>query len=174
MGKVEFDIYEDLERVNANSLLIDSETEVASLQVGNIYLSLMCYGDVRVNYGEETFYCASDYPQIVTDYFLGKIEDKELLDELENELWVGDNNWFQIMAYIVRDKAENDMLSPLEDIEIINGYTDICDIEGSLTLNKDMSMSTNLYNFLFDYLKWLKEEYQDRVEELKDLDLSNL
>lgn len=92
---VKFDIYEDLEKVNANSLLIDSGKEVASLQVGNIYLSLMCYGEVSVNYKEETFKSASDYPQMIVDYFLGKIEDKKLLDKLDSELWVGDNNWFQ-------------------------------------------------------------------------------
>lgn len=122
---VEFNIYKDLEKVNANSLLIDSSTEVASLQVDNIYLSLMCYGEVRVHYGEKTYFCASDFPKIVTDYFLGKIQDKELIKEIEDELWVGDNNWFQAEIFIVTDNKN----CKLESIERINGYADTFDIE---------------------------------------------
>lgn len=115
---VEFNIYKDLEKVNANSLLIDSSTEVASLQVDNIYLSLMCYGEVRVHYGDETYFCASDFPKIVTDYLLGKIKD------LDN-FWVGDNNWFQAEIFIVTDNENY----KLESIERINGYADTFDIE---------------------------------------------
>lgn len=115
---VEFNIYKDLEKVNANSLLIDSSTEVASLQVDNIYLSLMCYGEVRVHYGEKTYFCASDFPKIVTDYLLGKIKD------LDN-FWVRDNNWFQAEIFIVTDNENY----KLESIERINGYADTFDIE---------------------------------------------
>lgn len=115
---VEFNIYKDLEKVNANSLLIDSGTEVASLQVDNIYLSLMCYGEVRVHYGEKTYFCASDFPKIVTDYLLGKIKD------LDN-FWVRDNNWFQAEIFIVTDNENY----KLESIERINGYADTFDIE---------------------------------------------
>ncbi len=115
---VEFNIYKDLEKVNANSLLIDSSTEVASLQVDNIYLSLMCYGEVRVHYGEKTYFCASDFPKIVTDYLLGKIKD------LDN-FWVGDNNWFQAEIFIVTDNENY----KLESIERVNGYADTFDIE---------------------------------------------
>lgn len=167
--RVNFGIYKDLDRVNANSLLIDSGEEVAFLQVGNIYLSLMCYGEVRVNYKEDTFRCASDYPQIVTDYFLDKIEDKQLLERLDDEIWVGDNNWFQDEIFIVKDEKTGE----LESIEEINGYADTFDIEGSLK-NDEVSMSVMLYNILLSRLKELKNMYENEIEELKNLDLSNI
>lgn len=167
MEKLEFNIYKDLKRVNANSLLINSGEEVASLQVGKIYLSFMCYGEVRVNYKEDTFRCASDFPQVVTDYLLGNIEDKKLLEELDDEIWVGDNNWFQAELYIVKENKE------LISINEVNDYVDVFDIEGCLE-HYELSMSVMLYNILLGHLKDLKEEYQDEVKELKELDLSSL
>ncbi len=169
MGKVEFNIYKDLERVNANSLLIDSGEEVASLQVGKFYLSLMCCGEVGVNYKKETFKCASDYPQIVTDYLLGKIKDKKTLKQLDNEIWVGDNNWFQAELYIITDNKDY----KLQSVDRINDYADTFDIEGCLE-HYELSKSVMLYNILLGHLKDLKRDYADEVEELKDLDLSNL
>lgn len=165
MDRVKFVIYKDLEKVNANSLLIDSGTEVASLQVGKFYLSLMCYGEVSVNYKEDTFKCASDYPKVVTDYFLGKIKDKDLLEELDIDLWVGDNNWFQAELYIVNDDKS------LISINRVNDYVDTFDLELE---HCELSMSVMLYNILLGYLKDLKRDYQDEVEILKDLDLSDL
>lgn len=169
MSKVEFTIYKDLERINANSLLINSSEEVASLQVGKFYLSLMCYGEVRVNYGEETYRCADDFPQIVTDYFLGKIKDKELLEKLDDEIWVGDNNWFQAELFIEEENKE----FKLRSVDRVNDYADTFDIEGCLE-HCELSMSVMLYNILLGHLKDLKRDYQDEVEELKELDLSNL
>lgn len=166
---VKFDIYEDLEKVNANSLLIDSGKEVASLQVSNIYLSLMCYGEVNVNYKDKTFKSASDYPQIIIDYFLGKIEDKKLLDELDSELWVGDNNWFQAEIFVITDNKEY----RLKSIDRINDYADTFDIEGCLE-HYELSKSVMLYNILLGHLKDLKRDYGDEIKELQDLDLSNL
>ena len=127
----------------------------------------MCYGEVRVNYKEDTFRCASDFPQVVTDYLLGKIEDKKLLEELDDEIWVGDNNWFQAELYIVKENKE------LISINEVNDYVDVFDIEGCLE-HYELSMSVMLYNILLGHLKDLKEEYQDKVKELKELDLSNL
>lgn len=168
MKKVQFNIYKDLEKVNANSLLIDSGEEVASLQVGNIYLSLMCYGEVTVNYGEETYRCADDFPQIVTDYLLGKLSKKEN-DKLDDEIWVGDNNWFQVELFVIEDNKE----FKLRSVDRINDYADTFDIEGCLE-HCELSMSVILYNILLGHLKDLKRDYQDEVEELKELDLSNL
>ena len=115
MDNVEFTIYKDLEKVNANSLLIDSGEEVASLKVGKFYLSLMCYGEVRVNYGEETFFRASDYPQIITDFLLGKVKE----EDLEKEFWVGDNNWFQAELYII---GENRSLESVSRVDKTLGF----------------------------------------------------
>ena len=166
---VKFDIYEDLERVNANSLLIDSDREVASLQVGNIYLSLMCYGEVSVNYKNRAFKSASDFPQLVTDYFLGKIKNRKILDELDDEIWVEDNNWFQAELFVVTDNKEY----KLESINKINDYADTFDIEGCLEHYR-LSKSVMLYNILLGHLKDLKRDYGDEIKELQDLDLSNL
>ena len=167
MSRVEFTIYKDLKRVNANSLLIDSGEEVASLQVGKFYLSLTCYGEVRVNYKEETYRSASEYPTLITEYLLGNIDNKALLEELENDFWVEDNNWFQAELFIVKEDKT------LESIERINGYADTFDIEGYLE-HCELSMSVMLYNILLGHLKDLKRDYQDEVKELKELDLSNL
>ena len=163
MSKVEFNIYEDLEKVNANSLLVESGMEVASLQVDNIYLSLMCYGEITVCYGEEIYKRPSEYPQEITDYFLGKIQEKDL----KQNFYVVDNNWFQDEIFVVADNEEQ-----LEYISNINEYNDIFDIECRLD-NKD-SYSTELYKILLERLKGLKIQYQDRVPELQKLDLKNL
>ena len=160
---VEFTIYKDLEKVNANSLLIDSGEEVASLQVEKFYLSLMCYGEVRVNYGEETFFRASDYPQIITDFLLGKVKE----EDLEKEFWVGDNNWFQAELYIIGENKS------LKSVSRVNDYADVFDIEGCLK-HTELSLSEMLYRILLGYLKDLKRDYGEEVEELKDLDLTNL
>ena len=55
----------------------------------------------------------------------------------------------------------------------VNDYVDVFDIEGCLE-HYELSMSVMLYNILLGHLKDLKEEYQDKVKELKELDLSNL
>ena len=169
MEKVQFNIYQDLEKVNANSLLIDSNEEVASLQVGNIYLSLMCYGEVTVNYKDIIYRSASEFPPIVTDYFLGKIEDKGILEELNECLWVGDNNWFQVEIFIIKDNKEY----RLESINEINDYADTFDVEGDLK-HYELSKSEMLYRILLRHLKELKRDYQEKVKELRDLDLNNL
>lgn len=158
---VNFTINEDLEKVNANSLLIDSGTEVASLEIGNYYLSLMCRGEVRVNLGEETFYSASEYPQIVTDYFLGKIEDLE-------DFWVGDNNWFQLE--LLKRIDDKDSLEKYEYVSNVNDYLDVADVEGFLD-SSEFTKGTMLYIFMVSELKQMKDWYK---EELADLDLSNL
>ena len=165
MSKVEFNIYEDLEKVNANSLLIESGTEVASLQVDNIYLSLMCYGEINVYYGDDVYKRPCEYPKIITDYLLGKVKEKEL----KKDFWVADNNWFQAEIFVVTDKKEY----KLESIELINGYEDTFDIEGDLS-HYENSLSEQLYKILLGHLKDLKRDYQDRVEELEKLNLENL
>lgn len=169
MEKVQFNIYKDLEKVNANSILIDGGEEVASLQVGNIVLSLMCYGEVTVNYKNEIYHSASEFPQLITDYFLGKIKDKDVLDELNDCLWIEDNNWFQDEIFIVEDKKEYE----LKSIDKINDYADVFDIEENLE-HCELSKSEMLYGILLNHLKNLKRDYADEVKELKNLDLSNL
>ena len=169
MERVNFDIYKDLEKVNANSLLIDSGEEVASLQVGNIVVSLMCYGEVTVNYKDKTYHSAREFPQLIIDFFLGKIKDEDVLEELNECLWVEDNNWFQAEIFIVEDSKEY----RLKSINEINDYADTFDIEGDLEHYK-LSKSEMLYSILLRHLKNLKRDYQEKVKELKDLDLSNL
>lgn len=169
MEKVQFNIYKDLEKVNANSLLIDSGEEVASLQVGNIVVSLMCYGEVTINYKDKKYHSAKELPQLVIDFFLGKIKDKDVLEELNNCLWVEDNNWFQDEVFIVEDDKEY----RLKSINEINDYADTFDIEGDLE-HYELSKSEMLYGILLRHLKNLKRDYQEKVKELKDLDLSNL
>lgn len=162
---LEFNIYQDLEKVNASSLLIESGTEIASLQVDNIYLSLMCYGEINVCYGDEVYKRPSEYPQIIKDFLLGKIEEKDL----KKNFWVADNNWYQAEIFVVTDK-ENEKL---ESIDLINGYEEAFDLEGNLA-HYENSLSEQLYQILLRHLKNLKRDYQDRVIELKNLDLENL
>lgn len=169
MRKIQFNIYEDLEKINANSLLIDSGKEIASLQVENICLSLMCYGEVRVNYKNETYYSASEFPKIITDYFLGKIQNKEFLEELEQEIWVGDNNWYQAEIFVIEDNKEY----KLKSIDKINDYADTFDIEYNLE-HYELSKSEMLYSILLRHLKNLKRDYGAEIEELRNLNLENL
>ena len=160
---IRFIINADLEKVNANSLLIDSETEVASLEIGNYYLSLMCRGEVRVNLGEETFYSASEYPQIITDYFLGKVDESDLKD-----FWVGDNNWFQLE--LLKRVDDKNKLEQYEYVNNVNDYLDVADVEGFLD-SFEFTKGTMLYIFMVNELKQMKNWYK---EELEDLDISNL
>lgn len=174
MGKVEFTIYKDLKRVNANSLLLDSDEEVASLQVGKFYLSLMTRGEKEVWYKEESYKNTIDYPQIVIDYFLGNIKDKKILDELDDDIYVDSNNWYMAELYIVLDKEERKNRLDgvgLISIDRVNDYEDVFDLELE---HCEQSMSEMLYSIMLRHLKNLKEYYQDEVEELKELDLSNL
>lgn len=169
MEKVQFNIYQDLEKVNANSLLIDGGEEVASLQVGDIIVSLMCYGETTVNYKDIRYRSASEFPPIITDYFLGKIENEKVLEELNECLWVDDNNWFQVEVFVIKDNKEY----KLRSINEINDYADTFDIEGDLE-HDEFSKSEMLYSILLRHLKDLKRDYQEKVKELRDLDLKNL
>lgn len=163
MSKVEFNIYEDLEKVNANSLLIESGIEIASLQVDNIYLSLMCYGEVNINYKGNIYKRPCDYPQEIVDYLLGKTET------IDESFSVSDNNWFQIEMYVVSNRKDCVLVS----IDNINNYLDTFDIEGELT-DENLSLSEKLYKIMLDYFKELKEEYGNDITELKKLSLKNL
>ncbi len=169
MNCVKFNIYQDLEKVNASSLLIESEQEVASLQVNNIYVSLMCYGTVEVDYKNKTYYSAKKFPKIVTDYFLGKIKDKELLEDLEEDIWIEDKNYFLAEVFIVEENKGN----KLKRIDKINDYEDEFDIESYLD-HYELSKSEMLYSILLRHLKNLKRDYQDEVKELQELNLDNL
>lgn len=157
---VDFTIYQDLKKVNMNSLLIDSGTEVASLQVGKYYLSLMCRGEVRVNLGEETYYNGSDFTQEIIDLIMGKIE--------REDFWVGDNNWFQLELLRELDGKHN--IEKYEYVNGVNDYLDTTDIEGCLD-SEDDTMGTMLYKIMVNELFNMKNHFK---EELADLDLSNL
>ena len=153
---MKFNIYENLEKVNANSLLIESDREVASLEIGNYYLSLMCRGGIKVYYKDNIYYNADELPKKVKNYLLGKIERLE-------DFSVIDNNWLQFEIYKILDKEKNGTLK-LESIDNINNYLDVADIEGTLD-NKDLEQS--LYNVFIEELKYLKENYSQELKDLK-------
>lgn len=163
MSRVEFNIYKDLEKVNANSLLIESGTEVAGLQIDNVYLSLMCYGEVNIDYKGKRYKNPNDYPKEITDYLLGKT------DKIDDSFCVSDNNWFVVEVFIIPNRKYGVLISVKE----INDYIDTFDIEGELESEYN-SLSERLYKILLNYFRQLKEEYQDKVPELKEIDLKNL
>lgn len=160
MQRIEFNIYKDLKKVNENSLLIDSGEEVASLQIGKYYLSLMCRGEVRVNLRDETFYSASEFTQEVIDLITNRTES--------DDFWIGDNNWFQLELLKFADNKEQ--LEQLEYVNNVNDYLDIADIEGSLE-NETETMGTMLYKIMVEELRNMKNHFE---KELEDLDLSNI
>ena len=156
---VEFCIYEDLEKVNSNSLLIDSDTEVAGIKIGDFYFSLMCYGEVRVNYKGDTYFRASDYPKEIVDYLMG---NENAINETEDDFWVGDNNWFQLDVLRKNDEGM---------YELVFDTYDTFDIEGYLESDDQYKTKSML---LYEEMAKSIIEMKNQYDELIDLDISNL
>lgn len=160
---ITFNVYQNLDEVNANSLLFESGEEIASLQVGKYYLSLMCRGEVRLVWKNEVYKGVSQFPQELKECILkGNLYEND-------DLLIDENNWFQFELLKKLDK-DTTIINGYDYVERVNDYLDTADIEGTLE-DEENSKSVMLYKIMVDYLKELKNQFSD---ELKDLDLSNL
>lgn len=151
---MQFNCVGDLKDYMATSLLFYSDEEVASLQVGNIYLSLMVRGEVTIDYKGDRFKNYGQYSQELKDTLRGdkywyEIDDLEIID----------NNWFNLEVYKINED------------NIMEFLFDDCD-NADFILNKDseISLTSQLYNNMLEMLKTYVE-YDDIVkEELRNVD----
>lgn len=80
-----------------DSLLLDSCKEYASLKCGHITASLQVRGDVRVVFRGEAYRTPSEFPEELKAIIRGGAYD----GSHEDELFIDDNNWFEV--FVVKD-----------------------------------------------------------------------
>lgn len=85
-----------------DSMQLDSDQEVCSITVEyknkKIEARVLVVGEVKVIYNDDMYKASSQFPQELLDYFAGK------RPELEDEVEVENNNWFEL---IVNDVLDN-------------------------------------------------------------------
>lgn len=140
---------EDLREVNTSSLLFDCGTEICYLDFGNIGLSLMVNGEVKIvdeNTGD-IYKSYSQYPKKLVELIKsGK--------NIENYGYIIDmNNWFEMFV----DKID-------ENGNAIEGFFyEVVDIEEKLDNN---SLRRSLFEFMIRFIN----DYID----IKDIDLMTI
>lgn len=110
----DFNIYVDMSGISS-SILLDSDTQIASLKSDNLELSLEVRGEVRLSVYDgnqniiETYRRASDMPEELKAAINA---DPNWYDS--GKYYVGDNNWFELF-YL--DNEGNYMDSAVVDVE---------------------------------------------------------
>jgi len=130
LENTKFNCYENLEECK-DSMLFDYGTNIASLSLeapnGKIYsVDLMVDGEVYVEYDDDYYRNASDFPEELYNMFVdGTAYDSD-------DVYIDDNNWFEVLFYV-------------------NGY---CYDSEMFDGDSDLSMYTKdeLKEGLFDYL----------------------
>lgn len=162
---IQFNIYEDLEKVNNDSMLFDNGDEIASLRIGKFVLSVVVRGSKKVYFKNNCYTYTQDFPKELVDYFMGKKVDFNI----EEDLFIDDNNWYELEFGVIEDEKNKILNTDF----VVNDYIDVFDLEGSLTDNK-LSKSTMLYKILLEEFKSIKDLWQNEVEILKELNFENL
>jgi hypothetical protein len=170
---VEFGCMGDLEDYCRTSLLFYSDEEFAYLRVGNIYLSLMVRGEVTIDYKEDRYKNYGQYSQEFKDILRS---DRDWY--IDDDIWVIDNNWFNLEFYKVNE-TENG-----KQLELIFDDCDSADYDlKKIAEEKGISLSGALYQSMIetlkDYLDYLKEiaetdNDEDLKKTLENLDLKNI
>lgn len=129
---ITFNSYIDLSDVNS-SMELDSGQEVARLEKGKYVVTLEVRGDVKVQYRDCTYRCASNMPEELIQMF------HEWKPEYEKVVNCVMNNWFELFLW---EKGEDGMLH-------WSGISDVCDAE-----NEDKeSIRKSLEEYLEDNIK---------------------
>lgn len=109
---VEFKNFIDLTNIN-DSMELDSGSVIAELKKDNYMLELRVCGEVRVNFKDERYACASAMPEKLLRLFHnGKAYE-------DDRVSVIDNNWFEVFLYEWKD-----------DMWVWTGSSDVWDCEG--------------------------------------------
>ena len=111
---VEFKCFIDLSDIN-DSMELDSGSVVAELREDKYMLELRVCGEVRVDFGDDRYTCASNMP----DELLQIIHDGKLFEFEDDRIEVIDNNWFELFLYEWKD-----------DMWVWTGSSDLWDCEG--------------------------------------------
>lgn len=129
---ITFNSYIDLSDVN-NSMELDSGQEVARFEKGKYVVTLEVRGDVKVQYRDCTYRCASNMPEELIQMFHDwKPKYEEVADCIMN-------NWFEIFLW---EKDENGMLH-------WSGISDVCDAENE----DEESIRKSLEEYLDENIK---------------------
>lgn len=104
---LQFYLHEDLTNV-ADSMELDSGTEIATLYFGDSEAAILVCGEVRVTYKDEVYRKASEFPEELKEIIrAGHVFDHE-------DVYIGNNNWFAIQF---RDGTEWDPNDDVVDVE---------------------------------------------------------
>ena len=94
MDTVTFNLYEDLENV-ADSMLIESNTEIANLETDDYFVSLEVRGEVNVDFTvdgiTETFRNPSEFPDELKKLIAGKSTPIYCGEEDYDARWYNDD-----------------------------------------------------------------------------------
>ena len=93
MYKFNFEVYENMRDIK-DSMFIDSDTCICSLECEAGKVEIIVCGEVRVTFENEVYRRYSEFPD----------ELKSLMEtnrdwELDDRVYVGNNNWFEIFYY---------------------------------------------------------------------------
>jgi len=107
-----------------DSMLLDSGQEVATLKYRGYDISIRVCGEVRVDYKDDRYACASEMP----DELLAKFRDASAYDD--PDVNIIDNNWFEV--FIDKDgvwTGRSDVTDLDEDTEegLASGLKDMVD-----------------------------------------------
>jgi hypothetical protein len=104
--KLQFTVYEDLIKCT-DSLLFNSETTIAKLEVDDYCLCLEVQGEVRIvdNQTQEVYKTPSEFPQELKD----AIKSGDIFEDLTDRYYVDNNNWFNATFFKNNKKIDDDV-----------------------------------------------------------------
>lgn len=129
----EFKSYTDLSNIN-DSMELDSGFVRAELKKDNYMLELRTCGEVRVDFEDERYTCASNMPDELIELFHN---GKAYTDERVNII---ENNWFEVFLYEWED-----------GVWIWSGQSDVWDCEGMSADELKGEMESMLDEWVRDY-----------------------
>ena len=139
----------DLKDINS-SMEMDSGQTIATYEKGDYLAELRVVGDVRVLYKDEIYKHASDFPEELLKLFH---EGKAYEAEVNGELEIGANNWFETFLY---KKGKDGQW-------VWTGWSDVTDDEGSTR----KEIRDGLKEYISEYIK-NNGQFEVVIEELDD------
>jgi hypothetical protein len=117
--KLQFTVYEDLIKCT-DSLLFNSETTIAKLEVDDYCLCLEVQGEVRIvdNQTQEVYKTPSEFPQELKD----AIKSGDIFEDLTDRYYVDNNNWFNATFFKNNKKAQMDYGIYQQKLHLTLGY----------------------------------------------------
>ncbi len=112
-----------------DSMLLDLGTVIATLQKGDVKISLEVAGDVCVRFDDEWFLRPTEFPQELKDMIAtGPTENNNeaFWWECDDRVYVGNNNWFE--AFIEAPGYSDGVLVDVEENTVAELFSCLIDI----------------------------------------------